>query len=77
MRTYGVKVLDGFETAQLQWLVLPVSRCPDEEAEQRVAASFFKLPHEPWASPPAFVQPVVVRRSRRRVLFCQQSGLQW
>ena len=72
---HGVKQLDPVaETKQLEWLMLPVEECPDAEAERRIAATHFRVPHEPWAPAQAFVQPVTVRRSRRRVLFVQQFG---
>ena len=75
MRTHGVKQLDPVaQTRQLDWLVLPARSCPDREAERRVAAVYFRVPHEPWGRERAFVHPVTVRRSRRRVLFVQQSG---
>ncbi len=75
MTTRGVKLLDpSVETAQLDWLVLPAHRCPDQRSEQQVIHHYFRVPHGPWAPQQAFVQPVVVRRSRRRVLFCQESG---
>jgi len=76
MRTQGVKVLDPvLETSQLDWLVVSIGECPDEAAERRVARRHFRVPHGPWGPEMAFVQPVVIRRSRRRVLFCQKSGL--
>ena len=76
MRTQGVKQLDPVaQTRQLDWLVLPAWECPDESAERRVAAVHFRVPHEPWGPEHAFVQQVTVRRSRRRVLFLQQSGM--
>ena len=77
MRTHGVKQLDPVaQTRQLDWLVLPARRCPDQAAERRVAAVHFRVPHGPWVPEYAFVQPVTVRRSRRRVLFLQQSGME-
>lgn len=76
MRTRGMKVLDPVsEINQLDWLIISVDECPDEEAEQFFAAAHFRIPHEPWGPEGAFVQPVVVRRTRRRVLFYQESGL--
>ena len=76
MKTRGVKQLDAVDqTRQLDWLVLPAWQCPDESAEQRVAALHFRVPHEPWGPQYAFVEPVAVRRSRRRVLFVQHSGM--
>ena len=76
MRTRGIKLLDrSAHTCQLDWLVLPLRECPDEAAERRVMVSHFRVPHEPWAPYRAYVQPVTVRRSRRRILFFQHSGL--
>jgi hypothetical protein len=76
MRTRGVKVFDPIaETDQLDWLVVPVDECPNEDAERFVITTHFRVPHEPWGSEQAFVREVVVRRSRRRVLFFQESGL--
>lgn len=77
MRTRGVKVLDPVsETNQVDWLVVSADECPDEEAERFVAATHFRVPHEPWGYDGAFVQAVSIRRTRRRVLFYQESGLQ-
>lgn len=76
MKTQGVKLIDrSTHSCQLDWLILSARECPDEATERRVVLSYFRVPHEPWAPERAFVQPVVIRRSRRRVLFCQQSGL--
>lgn len=77
MKMHGVKQLDPVDrTRQLDWLLLPARQCPDESAERRVATVHFRVPHEPWGPQEAFVQPVAVRRSRRRVLFLQQSGME-
>jgi hypothetical protein len=76
MKTRGVKVLDPvLETGQLDWLMLSTAQCPDAAAERRVIAAYFRVPHEPWGADRAFVLPVLIRRSRRRVLFYQVSGL--
>lgn len=76
MRTHGVKSLDPLlGTSQLEWLVVPSQYCPDQTAEDRIIRAYFRKAHEPWAPVRAFVSPVSVRRSRRRVLFCQESGL--
>ncbi len=75
MTSRGVKVIDAAEGLQLDWLVVPTSVCPDATAEQQVAGRYFRKPHEPWGPSLAFVTPVRVRRSRGRVLFCQESGL--
>jgi len=76
MRTRGVKVIDPvLQTAQVEWLVVPASQCQDETAEHHLVHTYFRRPHEPWGRERAFVLPVRVRRSRRRVLFCQESGV--
>jgi hypothetical protein len=76
MKTRGVKLLDPvLETSQIDWLVLPVEECRDPDDEGRVISSHFRKPHEPWGHSGAFVLPVRVRRSRWRVLFWQESGL--
>ena len=76
MRTRGVKVLDAvLDTRQLDWLIVRSHECPDEEAERHYMSTFFRIPHRPWGGARAFVHPVEVRRSRRRVFFSQESGL--
>ncbi len=76
MKTRGVKLLDPvLETAQIDWLVVPVEECRCQEDEGRLISSHFRKPHEPWGHSGAFVLPVRVRRSRWRVLFWQESGL--
>jgi hypothetical protein len=76
VKTQGSKVVDPIlETEVLQWLVVPVHECPDEASERRIAAAHFRIPHHPWGVLRAFVRPVQIRRSRRRVLFRQQSGI--
>ncbi len=76
MRTRGVKVMDTvLDAVQLDWLIVGSHECPDEEAERRYVSTFFRVPHRPWGADRAFVLPVVVRRSRRRVFFSQESGL--
>ncbi len=60
--------------AQIDWLVLSIRECADEIAERNVVLAHFRKPHEPWGPQRAFVEPVRIRRSRRRVLFCQESG---
>jgi hypothetical protein len=76
MRKHGVKVLDwAGDTRQVEWLIVSVGECPDDVCERRLAATYFKIPHGPWTTPQAFAEPVEVRRSRRRVLFRQYSGL--
>jgi hypothetical protein len=76
MKTRGIKLLDPvLESSQIDWLVLPVEECRREEDEVRVISSQFRKPHEPWGHSGAFVLPVRIRRSRWRVLFWQESGL--
>lgn len=77
MRTRGVKLLDPvLDTFQIDWLLVPVDECRDAKDEGRLISAHFRKPHEPWGASRAFVMPVRVRRSRRRVLFLQQSGLE-
>jgi hypothetical protein len=76
MRTRGVKLLDPVvDTVQIDWLVVPAEECRSPQEEGRLISRHFRKPHEPWTPNRAFVMPVRVRRSRRRVLFSQQSGL--
>jgi len=76
MRTRGVKLLDPvLDTLQIDWLVVPAEQCGPGEEDQWIS-SHFRKPHGPWTPSRAFVLPVCVRRSRRRVLFWQQSGLE-
>jgi len=76
MMTRGVKVHDPIsDINQVDWLCISVGECPDEETERFLTATHFRVPHEPWGHAGAFVEPVVVRRTRRRILFRQKSGL--
>ena len=75
MKTRGVKLLNALETAQVEWLVLPVHECRDAAAEAEVVRRYFRVPHDPWSSPPAFVRQVSIRRTTTRVLFRQESGI--
>ena len=76
MRSNGVKVSDPLgETGQVEWMVVSADQCPDASAEGQIISRYFRRPHEPWPPAQAFVEPVEVRRSRRRVLFRQRSGL--
>ncbi len=77
MRTYGMKLLDSvLGTAQIDWLVVPVEECRNSLAEEQYIRTHFRKPHEPWGHRGAFVMPVCIRRSRRRVLFFQKSGIE-
>jgi len=76
MRTRGMKTCDPLlGSVQIDWLVVPVAECADTEAEGRLVRTHFRKVHEPWGPAGAFVLPVRIRRSRRRVLFRQESGL--
>ncbi len=76
MKTHGSKVLDPIcETRVLEWLVVPTRECPDAASETKIATKYFRMPHPSSGSLRAFVRPVEVRRSRRRVLFCQELGV--
>ena len=75
MRKRGVRTLDPLaETVQVDWLIVPIAECPDGTAEGRLVRTFFRRAHEPWEPSRAFVLPVRIHRSRRRVLFRQESG---
>ena len=77
MRSNGMKISDPVgETGQVEWLIVPTAECPDAMAEGQIIRRHFRRPHEAWPPAQAFVEPVVVRRSQRRVLFRQRSGLQ-
>jgi hypothetical protein len=76
MKTRGVKVFDAvLQTGQLDWLVVSAEECPNQAAERHVVSAHFRVPHAPWGPDRAFVQPVRIRRGRRRVLFRQESGI--
>jgi len=73
MVTKGVRLLElVLETTQIDWLFVPADRCRDARDEERLICGRFR---EPWEPSGAFVMPVCIRRSRRRVLFSQMSGL--
>lgn len=77
MRTRGIRLLDSvLGTKQIDWLLFSIAECRDKNAENQVIRMHFRQPHEPWGHRGAFVLPVCVRRSRRRVLFFQQSGIE-
>jgi len=76
MITRGVKLLDPVaEINQVDWLFISRDQCPSEEAERQLMVRHFRIPHQPWGAGQAFVGNVVIRRSRRRVLFSQESGV--
>jgi hypothetical protein len=75
MRDRGIRILDHAETRQVRWLLVSVEDCRDETAERQIVRSCFPLAHAAWSWPPAFVGPVVICRTRRRVLFHQQAGI--
>jgi hypothetical protein len=77
MRTCGIKLLDSvLGTVQIDWIVVPTNECRDIVAENKLVRKHFRKPHEPWGHRGAFVMPVCIRRSRHRVLFVQQSGIE-
>jgi hypothetical protein len=77
MKARGTKLLDSvLGTVQIDWLVVPAEECRDAVAESQLIRRHFRQPHEPWGHRGAFVMPVRVRRSRCRVLFSQESGIQ-
>jgi hypothetical protein len=76
MKTRGVKMLDPvLQTAQIDWLIVPVRECRSASDERQLVCTYFRQPHEPWGAEKAFVLPVKVRRGRGHVLFCQESGV--
>jgi hypothetical protein len=76
MKTHGSKIIDPIsETRVLDWLLVPAGECPDAVSETKIATRYFRTPHPSSGLLRAFVRPVEVRRSRRRVLFCQELGI--
>lgn len=76
MMARGVKLLDPVaDTHQLDWLFVSRETCPDEASERQLMACHFRVPHQPWGAEQAFVSEVEIHRSRRRILFCQRSGV--
>ena len=75
MTYQGAEWLDVTEIRQVRWLMLPAEECPNQKAEQQLARQHFLVPHATWSWPRAFVRPVTVRRTRRRVLLSQQFGV--
>jgi hypothetical protein len=73
MRKSGVKHYD--EMRQIDWLVVPIEQCQDQSAQDRLIARHFRIPHPPAGNDLTFVQEVVINRSRRRILFRQESGV--
>lgn len=72
----GVKFIDQIcHEDQLDWLMLEVRECPDLETEAVVISRHFRVPHPPAENDPSFVEPVTIRRTSRRVLFRQRSGI--
>ncbi len=77
MKNRGVKSIDPLsDTLQVDWLVVPAEHCPDENSVARLVQRHFRRPHEPWGANRAYVHEVIVRRTRRRVLLLQYSGLE-
>jgi len=73
MRKSGVKCFDDIR--QIDWLIVPADQCPNQSAQERLIACHFRIPHDPSGSDLTFVQEVSIRRSRRRILFRQESGV--
>ena len=73
MRKSGVKRLDDIR--QIDWLFVAVEHCPDAPSEERLIARHFRIPHGPSGNDLTFVQEVKIRRSCRRILFHQESGV--
>ncbi len=73
MRKSGVKLLDDIR--QVDWLFVAAKSCPDPSTEQDLIARHFRIPHEPSGNDLTFVQEVRIRRSCRRILFHQESGV--
>ncbi len=77
MKKHGIKQLDPiFDAAQLDWLIVSTKECPTLEEEQTYANTYFRPTHDPSGNDKSYVRPVYVRRSRRRILFYQQSGVE-
>lgn len=75
MRLSGIKNLDPMlDSRHMEWLMVPITECPDSESESRYVVGYFRRPHGPWGGENAFVEPVAIRRSRRWVLFQQVFG---
>ncbi len=73
MRKSGVKRLNDIR--QIDWLIVPADQCLNPSAQQRLIACHFRIPHDPWGNDLSFVREVRIRRSRRRILFRQESGV--
>lgn len=74
MRKSGVRLLD--EVRQIDWLIVSAEQCRDEASQQRLIARHFRIPHGPSGNDLTFVRNVSIRRSRRRILFRQESGVE-
>jgi hypothetical protein len=76
MRKHGIKLLDSLlGTVQIDWIIVSSDECRDNASEDKFVRTHFRKPHEPWGNHGAFVMPVDIRRSRRRILFMQESGI--
>ncbi len=73
MRKSGVKCLDDIR--QIDWLIVATGQCTNQSAQQRLIARHFRIPHGPSGNDLTFVQEVKIRRSSRRILFRQESGV--
>jgi len=77
MKIRGVKRVDGkSQSLQIDWMLVSMEECDGPEIEQELIATYFRVAHEPWHPTGAYVEPVAVRRGKRRVLFRQHSGVE-
>ena len=73
MRKSGVKRLDDIR--QIDWLIVQADQCSNPSAQEGLIACHFRIPHDPSGNDLTFVQEVSIRRSSRRILFRQESGV--
>ncbi len=73
MQKSGIRQLDDIR--QIDWLIVATERCPDQSALNNLIACYFRIPHEPSGNDLTFVHEVRIHRSRRRILFRQESGV--
>ena len=72
----GIKVLDRvLETSQIDWLVIRREECPDENAERPGRRGPLPCAARAVEHASGLRRPGANRRSRNRVLFCQESGV--
>ena len=71
----GMKISDHvLGHSQIDWVCVKTMDCPNDETENQMIRSYFRPTREPSGNDYGFVEPVVILRTRRRVLFYQQSG---